>query len=81
MRETNIPNILNHKLQAHSRESRVCKENKLLEEKKDFVLKYFAVKGSALEGCERTATIRIQLIFVTTILYSIKVRNSTVFSN
>ena len=72
MRETS-KYIFNHKLQGHSWEPRMCKENKLLEEKNNFLLKYFAIKGLTLESCIRTATIRIQLIFVTTILYNIKV--------
>ena len=67
-----MANILNHKLQAHSREPRVCEENKLeLEEKNNFLLKYFTVKGSNLEGC-RTAKIQIQAIFTTWIVYAIK---------
>ena len=38
MRETSLPNILNHKPQAHSHELRVCEENKLELEKNDFLL-------------------------------------------
>ena len=54
----------------------VCEEHKKekeLEEKNNCLLKYFAVKGSTLEACRRTATMQIQLIFSTTILYTIKV--------
>ena len=67
-----MPNKLNHKPQAMQR---VCEENKEkeLEEKNDCPLKYFAVKGTTLEGHRRTATLRIQLIFITTTLYTIKV--------
>ena len=71
MRKTNIPNKLNHKLQAHAR---VCDENKEEDEKKnDCRLKYFAVKRSTLEACRRTETQRIAMIFATRILHSIKV--------
>ena len=42
----------------------VCEENKKeLEEKNNCPLKYFADKGSTLEGCRITATIRIQTDF------------------
>ena len=43
MRKTGIRNKLNHKPQAHAK---VCKENKekVLEEKNECPLKYFAVK-------------------------------------
>ena len=50
MRKTSIPNELNHKPQG------VCEENKELEEKNDFPLKYFAVKGLNLEACRRIET-------------------------
>ena len=50
----------------------VCEENKL-EEKNNCQLKFFAVKGTTLQGHKRTATVRIQLIFGTTIHYTIKV--------
>ena len=72
MRKTNIPNKLNHKLQAHAR---VCDENEEEEDEKknDCRLKYFAVKRSTLEACRRTVTQRIAMIFATRILHSIKV--------
>ena len=68
MGKTIIPNKLNHKPQAHAR---VCEENE--EKENDCPLKFFMVKGPTLESHKRAATIRIQLIFVTTTLYTIKV--------
>ena len=71
MRKTIIPNKLNYKPQAHAR---VCEENEEEnKEKNDCWLKYFAVKGLTLEACRRTVTIRIQAIFTTRIVHSIKV--------
>ena len=54
--------------------ARVCEENKKeLEEKNDCPSKYFEVKGLNLEGCRTTLTIRILAIFITWIVYTIKV--------
>ena len=69
MRKTSILNKLNHKLQAHAR---VCEENRELE-KNEILLKYFAVKGSTLKGCERIVTQPFQMKLATKILHSIKV--------
>ena len=69
MGKTSIPNKLNHKPQAHAR---VCEKN-ILEEKNDLPLKYFAVKGSTMEGCRRTETPLIHLKIAIKILHNIKV--------
>ena len=75
MRKTSILNKLIHKPQAIHGGQRVCEENKLeLElEKKEILMKYFAVKGPNLKGCRRTVTLLIGVILTTRILYSIKV--------
>ena len=69
MGKTNIPNKLNHKLQANAR---VYEENEK-ETKNDCGLKYFVVKGSTLKGCRSTVMRQIQVKFTTKILHSIKV--------
>ena len=59
------------KPQAHAR---VCEDNaEENKEKNDCRLKYFAVKGSTLEACRRTAMPGIQLIFTRRNVQSIKV--------
>ena len=64
MRKTSIPNKLNHKPQANAG---VCEENAENKEKNDCGLKYFVVKGSALEACRRTMMPGIEPIFTTMI--------------
>ena len=63
MRNTNIPNKLNHKPQAHA----------WVREENDCQLQYFAVKGLTLEACRRTVIRGIQPIFTTRIVRNIMV--------
>ena len=69
MRKTIIPNKLNNKPQG------VCKENKekVLEEKKNSPLKYFAVEGSNLEACRRSVPQPFHAKLTTRIVQHIKV--------
>ena len=74
MRKISIPNKLIYKPQAIHGGQRVCEENNELElEKKQTLVKCFAVKGLTLKGCRRTVILLIGVILTTRILHSIKV--------
>ena len=70
MREISIMDNLNCKTQPHAR---VCKENKVLEEKNDCPFNKFSLKDRLLEGTQETLKRQILVCLLMMILHSIKI--------
>ena len=60
-------------MQIHARVCEEHKKEKELEEKNNYLLKYFVVERLTLKGCRRTITQQIQAKLTKTIVHNIKV--------